>query len=718
MSKGLEELFATLQATVPGIDGISILDEKFLLVETVGTALLPATLADLQETIPAGTIDPISLPQDADQACRALWQVDPIQDAAQLGVLLLSGELPAEQADALLDYVLRSWSRESNLNKELDTMAEELASRYEELNLAYGSEANINQYEEGQAALRTLVRDCADYLAVDMAVLQVPRKKLSILYRGNKSEFDDPAEITEIVESHLVPFLTGFQESITINYEADPNRESALQGLPCKMTACPLYAPNGDVEGVLAAISSPTSKDFSNSDNNLIEVMSRKASKIITINYDPLTGLFNRQALEYFINRALDSARDKRITHCLLHVDLNRMRIINDTISHLRGDEVIRDAAQIFLGHIRESDIAARMEGAQFGILLENCPLDRGESIARKLNELLAAIIIDDGTNRFEMSSCIGVLRLEHSTESAAAAISSAEVACGAAKELGDGTVQVFARNDQSLARRHEQMRWVAGIQTALRENRFVLFAQRIEPLQDDGSPLHYEILMRLRDVDGSFVSPGEFIPAAERYQLMPAIDRWVVRNTLRELGEHARELEALGVTWAVNLSGQSLIAQDFLPFLMNVVQECALDPRLVGFEITETVAIDDINGAIRFIESVRGLGCPFSLDDFGTGLSSFTYLKALPLDYLKIDGSFVKEILNDRIAHVMVDSIHDVGHVMGLHTIAEFVETEELKEELRKIGITYAQGYCIAKPRPLQEELQDLLNGKIPPVT
>ncbi len=719
MTPVIEDLYAALQPLLPGVLGLAILDRNGSVTAAAGAPLDEKVPASLSGQLGPDNPGPVTLPGPDGSQCRALWQVDPVRDEPLIAVLRYRADSAATAAlDHLLGFALQTWCRDTNLNAELDSMAEELAARYEELNLAYGSEDKINQYEEGQAALRSLVRDSADYLAANLALLHIPRKKLCVYKRLDPNHGPDLNRLTTLTEERLVPFLFERRDSITVNHADDSLRADALPDIAEKFVACPLYTQQGTVEGALVVFADAGGQDFTNSDRNLLEVMARKAGKIIAANYDGLTGLFNRQALEYFLDLALRSARDKRITHCLLHLDLNRMRIINDTISHQRGDEVIQEAAQLLQDQIRESDIIARLEGAQFSILLENCPVERGEQIAYKLNETLSQINIEDRGNRFSMSASIGMLTVDHATENASAAIRSAEIASVAAKESGDGTVQVYSRDDHELTRRHEQMRWVAGLQTALRENRFELYCQRIEPLQQDGAPLHYEILMRLHDAEGRFVSPAEFIPAAERYQLMPAIDRWVVRHTLQALDAVHEQLAGLGVTWAINLSGQSLITADFLPFLLRTVQECRLAPRLVGFEITETVAIDDMSGAVRFINTIREQGHSFSLDDFGTGLSSFTYLKALPLDYLKIDGSFVKEILTDPIANVMVDSINDVGQAMGLRTIAEYVETAEICEALRAMGITYAQGYHIAKPRPLAEELADLLAGKILPIS
>jgi EAL domain-containing protein (putative c-di-GMP-specific phosphodiesterase class I) len=280
-----------------------------------------------------------------------------------------------------------------------------------------------------------------------------------------------------------------------------------------------------------------------------------------------------------------------------------------------------------------------------------------------------------------------------------AAVLSAADAACAAAKEAGRNRIYSFQENDLDLMRRRREMQWAARINNALEEGRFEIFRQMILPLQRNEPGMHYELLLRMRDEQGKIIAPDQFIAAAERYNITPAIDRWVIENALRWLVSEADERERLALC-SINLSGQSLGDDKFLPFVIDQFHRSGLDASKICFEITETAAIHSFSQANRFIQALKELGCKFALDDFGTGLSSFGYLKHFPVDFLKIDGSFVKEILHDPIDREMVRSINEIGHLTGKQTIAEFAENAEIINMLRSIGVDYAQGYGIATPQ------------------
>ncbi|MFW2374797.1 MAG: EAL domain-containing protein, partial [Gammaproteobacteria bacterium] len=309
-----------------------------------------------------------------------------------------------------------------------------------------------------------------------------------------------------------------------------------------------------------------------------------------------------------------------------------------------------------------------------------------------------------------EISATIGVALIDANTQSSASILSESELARDTAKDLGKNRVHVFQSEDGELLRRKDQMQWVTRIKSALREDRFVIYGQPIVPLQDSSVPHHIEILLRLQDEDGSILTPWTFLPAAERYHLMPEIDRWVVNQTLTMLSEQNNRHAGMQIKVAINLSGQSLGNEEFLDFLLHRLDQVDFSLENICFEVTESAAISNLAEAQHFMSVLKEKGCRFSLDDFGTGLSSFAYLKNLPVDYLKIDGSFVKEIVNDPISDAMVSAINQVGQVMGLKTIAEFVENDAIKDHLKKLGVNYAQGYGVGKPRPILEQLEDML--------
>ena len=415
--------------------------------------------------------------------------------------------------------------------------------------------------------------------------------------------------------------------------------------------------------------------------------------------HDILTGLVNRREFENRLERALKSARARETSYALLYLDLDQFKIVNDSCGHSAGDSLLNQLGTLLKSKIRWRDTLARLGGDEFGVLLESCSLDEAMNTAETLRLAISEykFVWEDRTFRLGVS--VGVVPITADNEDVAALLSAADSACAAAKEAGRNRIHSFQENDIDLMRRRREMQWAARINNALEEDRFELFRQTIQPLQGDEEGAHYEILLRMRDENGGIISPGLFIEAAERYGITPSIDRWVLRSAFRWLVSEADERERLSLC-SINLSGQSLGDEKFLPFVIDQFQMSGLDATKICFEITETAAIASYSQANRFINALKELGCKFALDDFGTGLSSFGYLKHFPVDFLKIDGSFVKEILHDPIDREMVRSINEIGHLTGKQTIAEFAENEEIITMLRGMGIDYAQGYGVSEPK------------------
>lgn len=415
--------------------------------------------------------------------------------------------------------------------------------------------------------------------------------------------------------------------------------------------------------------------------------------------HDVLTGLVNRREFENRLERALKSARAKETSYALLHIDLDQFKIINDTCGHSAGDALLGQVGALLKSKVRWRDSLARLGGDEFGVLLESCALDEALRTAEVLREAVRNFRFQWEDRTFRLGGSIGVVPLTPENADVASVLSAADSACHAAKEAGRNRVHCFEENDIDLMRRRREMQWAARINTALEENRFELYRQTILPLQADEGGAHYELLIRMKDEQGKIVPPDNFIASAERYGLMPSIDRWVVENAFRWLVSEADERANLALC-SINLSGQSMGDDKFLPFVIDQFHRSGLDATKICFEITETSAIANFSQANRFIQALRDLGCKFALDDFGTGLSSFGYLKHFPVDYLKIDGSFVKELLHDPIDREMVRSINEIGHLTGKKTIAEYAENEDIITMLRSLGVDYAQGYGISMPQ------------------
>lgn len=421
--------------------------------------------------------------------------------------------------------------------------------------------------------------------------------------------------------------------------------------------------------------------------------------------HDALTGLCNRPKFEECLNELLTSVPDHPLEHALFYLDVDQFKIVNDTCGHIAGDELLRQISVALQGGIRKEDILARLGGDEFGVLLKNCPLPQARQIAEKLRQRVKELRFAWQDRIFEIGVSIGVVAITPDNLDSAGILSAADLSCYAAKDKGRNRIHVYQPTDAALAQRHGEMRWATLIVETLNENRFLLFQQRICPVASSGDDVeHFEILLRMRDTDGGIIMPGSFLPAAERYNLMPNIDRWVIRHTFAAIAEGAfgPPRGASRRMVAINLSGASLGDEDLLDFIRANRDEFGISFDDICFEITETVAISNLSRATQLISSLRALGCRFALDDFGSGLSSFAYLKNLPVDYIKIDGGFVKDMSADPIDRAMVEAINQIGQIMKIQTIAEWVENAATLTMLKELGVNYAQGYYVGKPEAI----------------
>jgi len=417
--------------------------------------------------------------------------------------------------------------------------------------------------------------------------------------------------------------------------------------------------------------------------------------------HDSLTGLANRNEFADRLANLLDGVtRDPARQHALLYLDLDQFKVVNDTCGHDAGDELLKQLSRTLRANVPASASLARLGGDEFGILLESVTLEQATEIANALLQAFGDFTFEWEQRRFDVGVSIGMVPIRHDTPGASYVLSAADVACYVAKESGRNRVHIYQDSDINLGERHNEMHWVSRIKEALENNRFVIFRQTITSLNGGDPTPHYELLLRMRDQDNNLVPPGAFIPAAERYNLMNAVDRWVIHAAFSYLRVTQQEGDQ-GI-YSINLSGNSL-NDDALPvYIQRQIAEHRINPGQLCFEVTETAAVFNLEKASHMIKSLKKLGCRFSLDDFGSGLSSFGYLKNLPVDFLKIDGSFVKDMNNDPMNRAIVEAIHQVGHSLSIRTIAEFVETQNIANQLRDIGVDFAQGYYFSKPEPL----------------
>jgi len=459
---------------------------------------------------------------------------------------------------------------------------------------------------------------------------------------------------------------------------------------PAEYSAYPILQ-GGQSRGVVVVFRDVTESHALNQEMNFLAT------------HDPLTRLLNRYAFEKHLLELIEEARVEPVGHVLCYMDLDQFKVVNDTCGHVAGDAMLQMLVQVLKSVIRQSDILARLGGDEFGLLLHSCSLEQAYRLARKICDEVKAFRFSWDGKSFTTGMSIGLVAIGPDTESVHHALSAADSACYVAKDQGRNRVHVFRLHDEEVARRQGEMQWVTEIQDALEKQRLSLYCQMLRPLH--GGPQkgrHLEVLLRMTDQAGQLVAPGAFIPAAERYDLMASLNRWVIRNTFSWLSQEHTRLQQVEMC-SINLSGNSLGEGGLHEFIIEQRRYYGIPAGKICFEVTETAAVSRLDQAIHLIGLLKKLGFHFALDDFGTGMSSFAYLKSLPVDYLKIDGGFVKDILVDPVDRAMVASINEIGHLMGLKTIAEYVENDQILGQLEEIGVDYAQGFAITRPVPLE---------------
>lgn len=457
-------------------------------------------------------------------------------------------------------------------------------------------------------------------------------------------------------------------------------------------SAAPIFSAGDVITGVVMVFRDVTGQRI------LRQEVERRAS------HDHLTGLANRAEFDRVLLEMFDSSISNDVSHALCCIDLDQFKIINDSCGHSAGDALLKEVSALLLKSVRAKDLVARLGGDEFALLLESCDLGAAQRIAQQICEKVAQIRFQQGGKFFRVGASIGVVPLDGRWENAQAAQQAADGACFAAKDEGRGRVHMYVDLDRTIMAQHDQMQWATRLQQAIDENRFELFSQPIMPIGERGEQgLHFEVLLRLRETGGNLVPPGVFMPSAERFGLAPQVDRWVVNRVFEWMKLHAAKLDEVHII-AINLSGKSIGDRDFHRFLIEALDRDQIPAHKISFEITETAAIGHLDIATEFITMLQQRGARISLDDFGSGMSSMAYLKHMAVDYLKIDGQFVKDMASDAVDCAMVRSINEIAHLTGKITIAEFVENEDILKLLEDMGVDFAQGYHIGKPKPIDK--------------
>ncbi len=476
------------------------------------------------------------------------------------------------------------------------------------------------------------------------------------------------------------------------------------QSIAIDDSTAPIHSNTGDIVGSVIVF------------HDVTEARGRANQLSWQANHDALTGLLNRRAFCHKVEEAIQSVREGSRSHVLCCVDLDHFKVVNDTCGHASGDELLRQVAEILQERVRKTDVVARLGGDEFAILLYECPLDQALRITNTICNLFSQFRFSQQGRVFKIGSSIGLSLIDETIHTKDECMNAADAACYAAKRRGRNRVHVYQHEDQGLSRYSSETQWFTRLSEALEGDQFQLFYQPIAESDDSsGGAHHCEVLLRLVDEHNNLISPAAFIPAAERYSLMPEIDRWVIRHCFEYLSDRLpwprygtsldEQAALLNSVYSINLSGDSINDERFLGFIQAQLDHYGIPPQIICFEITETAAISNMKRAVSFIEQLKQVGCQFALDDFGTGMSSLSYLRTLPVDYLKIDGSFIRDIASDQVACAMVEAVNNVAHLMGLRTIAEFVSDAQLLEKVKTLGVDYMQGYAIAMPALLAEK-------------
>jgi diguanylate cyclase (GGDEF)-like protein len=426
--------------------------------------------------------------------------------------------------------------------------------------------------------------------------------------------------------------------------------------------------------------------------------------------HDALTGLLNRAGFDLALQQAWDATHQTGMRHSLLYLDLDQFKLVNDSSGHQAGDELLRQLSAAMRRVLRGSDVVARLGGDEFGVLLTDCDAILGAQLGEKLRRMISAFRFSWDSRMYQVGASIGLVEMDQDWPDTAHLMSAADAACYAAKDAGRNMVRLYRRGDEEVERRRGEMQWVGRLTRAMQAGHFQLYYQPIVGLSDAMREPHYELLLRLHD-EAYPVLPMAFIPAAERYQIMPTIDRWVIEHTLEQCTDHLPALRAKQVVLGINLSGASLSNAQFQSFIRQAMREhVEIAPHLC-FEITETAAISNLESVQSLIEDMKTLGCRFALDDFGSGLSSFAYLHNMGVDYLKIDGAFVRDMVRNRVDAAMVEAIAKVARIMGIRTMAEYVEDQATADALKDLGVDYGQGHYFAEAQPFSRLCDELLD-------
>ena len=657
---------------------------------------------------------PEAAPVASNRGLHQWWTGIPLiqTDGSLLGVFCVSQQIAqpptepsrfavalASRLKPLLDCIHRDLANAIPARARIETLTERSA----ELEWLFKVTSNLNGAVDDKKVLQQLVAEATARLNSALGVLYVPDKRLTVKCE-NQAASVSLLEAWGQTREHLITWVQRQNRPLVVNSVG--RRGTHL--IRCKVLCVPVVRESGRVIGALAFYKLPLAEDYCGREVFLARHIGRQAASIVEAQFDLMTGLYTRGGLDQMFSDLPENT--DLIENSIIYLDIDHMRVANELHGFELGNELIVRVADLLSTPLLPDDaVAARISGDRFAIILPRSGSAEAMRIAEGLQEAASKLVIGPAKDAFEVSISCGVSALLPMPEGLARAIAAAELACKSAKNHGRNQVELYAFDDGSMMRRHGDVMAVGQLRSALKADRLVLYAQRIVPLQNPGLPGGYELLLRLRDVDGTLVSPGPLIDAAQRYQLLPSIDRWVVQRALQMLAPYRGMFGTRGLGMSINVSGQSIGDETFIQQFTQLLKEANLPRTCISVELTEQAAITNLASAQQMVVRLGALGCRFALDDFGTGANSLTYLKALQVSRVKIDGSFVRDILSDRSSVATVKAIVELAKGLGIETVAEYVENDPIAQEVRRLGVDYAQGYAFGKPEPLTAILETL---------
>jgi diguanylate cyclase (GGDEF)-like protein len=634
------------------------------------------------------------------------WLRDPGANLAAV-VAVVCSKRPGDADPLPFSYVhdhlrpaLELLRRDLMARANIDQLNESLTARDKDLELLL-SVTGSHLQASGADDLVSLLANAANHLKCVLAGIVVPDKGLVITH----PESGDTSILTR-TQRQLLAITQTRRDPLVINKIATQAGQVAI---PYRILACPLRQGSGRTSGVLALFRKLEAPEFVGRDVHLADLVAHKIAASIETSYDTMSGLLTRAALEQRVRLMFNEGGARVQRWSLLYVDIDELHVINENFGMHVGDQAIGQIGDLLRKHLPQNSVAARISGDRFAVVMP-AEMDEAAMFGEGLREGVTRITTANVDARFRLSISLGVTPFTGRDGDLGRSLAEAESACKAAKDRGRNRLETFQENDVSIIRRFTDINVATDVRSALAENRLRLEAQMIVPFSDDvNARPHYELLLRMVDLEGNTIGPDRFLSAALRYQMMPTIDRWVISTVIDLLRPHRDLLAHVPVVFTINFSGQSLHDEEFADYVIRSIENSRINAAVFCFELTESAAVASINDAEALMQRLRKLGCGVALDDFGTGLSSLSYLRSMPVSMLKIDGSFVRDILRDERAESMVRAIAQLARAMNITTVAEYVETEEIRTRVRALGVDYGQGFAIARPVPVGEVL-DLL--------